>query len=573
MKRHPLHRLSLSIMGNRSSALENARARLVILSAAFVLAYLVVAVRLFDLMILQGFFLQTDMEEKISAYQSAPTHSERRADILDRNDVLLATSLKTSSLYADPKLVVDPVGTAKRLSEIFPEESYDVLLQKLQKKGRFVWLKRNLVPDDQSEVMRIGDPGLAFREEYKRVYPQGELAAHLVGYATQDNKGMAGLERGFDSLLTKMPDNALRLTLDIRVQHALRQEIAATIDKFSAKAGTGIIMDINSGEVLAMTSLPDFDPHLNTMPDDQQLFNRATLGVYELGSVFKIFTTAALLEKDENALSQTFDAREPLKRGRFTIKDYHAEKRVMTVPEVFMVSSNIGTALMGEELGTENMKAFYKKLGLFDKPDIALKEVGSPLYPRPWRDINTLTASYGHGVAVSPMQLITAVSTVSNGGYKLKPGFVLNEAGTGKKSERVLERLVSEETSKVMRGLLRLVVTDGTGKNADVEGYEVGGKTGTAEKPGIKGYDKDKLISSFVGVFPASHPKYSIFVVIDEPKGIKESYGYATAGWTAAPTAGRVVQRMATILGMPPVEATAEPVEKLLVSQEGAQGL
>jgi cell division protein FtsI (penicillin-binding protein 3) len=304
--------------------------------------------------------------------------------------------------------------------------------------------------------------------------------------------------------------------------------------------------------------LPDFDPHNPSNPSAQKMFNRPTLGVYELGSVFKIFSISALLEKNEKNIFNSYDATKPLKRGRFTISDYHAEKRVMSVPEIFMVSSNIGTALIGEDVGTEGLKSFYKKLGLMTKPDVSLMEIGSPLYPTPWRDLNTLTASYGHGIAVSPLQLTTAFSEVVNGGLQVHPTFVLPQADPSKPAsvneERKSVRVVSEETSKAMRALLRLVVSDGTAKNAEVPGYEVGGKTGTAEQPGLRGYDKKRLISSFIATFPVTDPDYAVFVLIDEPHGTKETYGYATAGWTAAPAVGRVIQRMVSIMGIPPYE-------------------
>ncbi len=578
MKRHPLARLSFTIMGNKSSALEKARSRLVLLSAFFIIAYLVVAIRMFDLMILQGmFFVDENITQEKQAISTLAPKEMRRADIVDRNGVLLATSLKTASLFADPKLVVDAQETAKELAKLFSSQSYESYLEKLQKKNRFVWLKRNLIPSEQNKIMLIGDPGLAFREEYQRVYPQGELVSHTIGYVSQDNKGLAGLERAFQPLLSEnKKEVSLKTTLDVRLQHALRQEIQNTIEKFSAKAGTGLIMDVNNGDVLAMVSLPDFDPNVKGKMSDDTAFNRASLGVYELGSVFKIFSTAALVESNDNALTMTFDATEPLKRGRYTIRDYHPEKRILTVPEVFMVSSNIGTALMGESIGTDGLKAFYKKLGLFEKPDTVLPEVGSPLYPRPWRDINTLTASYGHGIAVSPLQLVTAVSTIVNGGYSVRSRFILPEQ---EKHENTFEtasvRVIKEETSQVMRGLLRLVVTDGTARKAEVTGYEVGGKTGTAEKPGAHGYDRNKLISSFVGVFPTSAPKYVVFVAIDEPHGIKESYGYATAGWTAAPAAGRIIKRMASLLGIPPIEKPQQQDEtnKLLVSHTEGEAL
>ncbi len=558
VSRSAFNRLSVTIKGGQGGALEVAWSRVNVIRVAFLVLYCVVGLRLFDLMVLQEF----KIGENPFSHTPAPelSHAEdkievRRADIVDRNGVLLATSLKTASLYADPKHIMSPEIAAKALVEIFPDLTYGTTLKKLRRSGRFVWIKRGIVPEDQMKVMKIGEPGFGFRDEYKRFYPQGSMAAHLVGYGNTDGTGLMGIERALQGTLVAHDEdhNVVKTTLDVRFQHALRSEIMLAKDKFEARGASGIIMNAKSGDVLAMVSLPDFDPHAPMAAPKKTQFNSATLGVYELGSVFKIFSTAALLESNKDALSMTFDAREPLKRYGHTINDFHAEKRIMSVPEVFMVSSNIGTALMGEMVGTEAMKAFYKKLGLMDKPDVVFSEVGSPLYPRPWREINTLTASYGHGIAVSPLQLATAVSMIVNGGYKITPRFVLPDTpsqGGGADddaSSHIQTRIVSEDTSKIMRSLMRLVVTDGTASKAAVEGFDVGGKTGTAEKPGKKGYDRKRLLSSFVGAFPIDDPEYVVFVALDEPKGLKETYGYATAGWTAAPVFSNVIKRMVSI--------------------------
>ncbi|MBL4588493.1 MAG: penicillin-binding protein 2, partial [Alphaproteobacteria bacterium] len=548
-----LNRLSVTTKGGQGGALEVARARILIVRAVFLVLYCVVAVRLFDVMIIQN--INIDGEFGVPS----PTHVDAQkqgvsapwGDIVDRNDVLLATSLRTASLYADPKNILDPEASAKQLAVIFPETSYGVFLKKMQKNGRFIWLKRGVTPSDQAAILKIGEPGLGFRDENKRLYPQGDISAHIVGYGNLDGQGLMGLERSFQGALSgSLKGRALKTTLDIRIQHALRTEMQTSMEKFKAKGAAGIIMDAQAGEVLAMVSLPDFDPHAPTSSGKNAQFNRVTQGVYELGSVFKIFSTAAFLETQDNALTQTFDATKPLKRGRYTIRDFHAEKRVLTIPEIFMHSSNIGTALMGETIGGEELQRFYKKLGLLTKPDVAFSEVGKPLYPRPWRDINTLTASYGHGIAVSPMQLVTAVSAVVNGGYKVTPRFVLPENENTQTA--IKEQIISSETSNVMKSLMKLVVTDGTAKKAAVEGYAVGGKTGTAEKPGKNGYDRKKLISSFVGAFPIDDPKYVLFVMLDEPKGIPETYGYATAGWTAAPIFSSVMKRIVSIEAIEP---------------------
>ncbi|MEK7802002.1 MAG: penicillin-binding transpeptidase domain-containing protein [Pseudomonadota bacterium] len=323
-----------------------------------------------------------------------------------------------------------------------------------------------------------------------------------------------------------------------------------------------MIINVKNGEVLAATSLPDFDPNsANTNPNASNMFNRVTLGVYELGSTFKIFTTAALLEQKHPLFSQKFDATHPIVEGGHTIHDYHAENKFLTLPEVFMVSSNIGTARMAQEIGTNGLKSMFDELGLLKKPDFEIEEVGSPIIPKPWREINTLTASYGHGIAVSPLQLMGAVSDIVNGGYKIYPKLVMNADKA--KATNSNERIISTETSLKMRQLLRLVVSEGTARKANISGYYVGGKTGTAEKNINGKYTSDKNIAIFVGAFPIDNPMYAVMVLVDEPHPNKSSYGYATAGWVAAPAVGRIVTSMGSLLGMQPHTDTADIAEPL----------
>lgn len=562
---HPFQRKTLKIMGERGSALALARGRIVLLSAVFGLCFIVIAVRAFDVMILQGAMRSMSFEKAELAPKMRSEESVRRADIVDRNGVLLATSLRMASLYADPHLVSDSSGTARALSGIFPDLVYGEVLQKLQSDNRFAWIKRNLTPDEQYKVLEIGDPGLAFRYEDKRIYPEGALTSHVVGYTDVDGRGLSGIERAFNNFLSVAEEDPLALTLDIRVQHILHRELAKAIDDFRAKGGAGLVMDVKNGELLAVVSLPDFDPHHPAKVPAVNLFNRATLGVYELGSTFKIFSIAALLDLKNVSLAKTFDASEPIKRGRFMIRDYHAQKRDLSIPEIFMYSSNIGSALIGEMVGTDDLKKFYADLGLLDRATLEIKELGRPIVPSPWRDINTLTASYGHGIAVSPLQLVSAVASIVNEGYFVAPTLI-KSSGPG---ESVFQ-IVSPETSEKMRSLLRLVVAEGTGKNAEVPGYLVGGKTGTAEKSVNGSYDRKRLISSFIGAFPMDDPRYVVFVMVDEPKGTQESFGYATGGWVAAPAVGRIVASMAPLLGMAPVKEKGleEPLKRYISYEE-----
>ncbi|MDP7143002.1 MAG: penicillin-binding protein 2 [Alphaproteobacteria bacterium] len=550
----------LRIEGAKRSSLDVARGRVAFVSLMIFLAYLVVAVRVMDVSLIQGEFadyhITDQMLEDVQLKQAEDDGNGvvlnvPRADIVDRNGVLLATSLETASLYADPYLIQNPADVAAALVEAMPDLVYGDVLQRLQRSGRFVWIKRNITPDEQYKILRIGSPGLAFKTEYRRFYPQGDMAAHVVGYTNVDGKGLVGLERSFDNMLGSKSDAPLKTTIDVRLQHVLTRELNKAISDFRGVGGAGVIMDVNTGEVLAASSMPDFDPHDPTSVSDKgAAFNRLSLGVYELGSTFKIFSTAAALEFAGAALDDRFDARKPIQVDRFKISDYHAEDRILSLPEVFMVSSNIGSALMGKMVGTETMERFFADLGLLSALDTELKEVGHPLVPNPWRDINTLTASYGHGIAVSPLQMVSAASSIVNGGVRVQPTFIYNE---NKRHDDAMNiRVVSPQTAHRMRQLLRLVVTDGTGANADVPGYRVGGKTGTAEKIVGGQYNHKKLISSFVGFFPMNEPRYAIFVMVDEPKGTRESFGYATGGWVAAPAVNRIVTSMAAVMAITP---------------------
>lgn len=540
-----LKRGTTRIVGERSSALDLARGRLVLLGAIFALAYILISARAIDLTLVQPSLVKSESAQTLGM-AAGPAVKPARADITDRNGVILATTLKAASLYADPRLISDIPAASRGLARIFPDLNEADILQKLESsRKRFVWLRKNLTPQDQRAVLMLGEPGLGFTFEDRRIYPQGRLTSHLVGFTDRDNTGLAGLEREFNTPLSQ--GRPLGLTLDVRLQHILHREVAKAIADFNAKAGVGLIMDVRTGDVLAGVSMPDFDPHgMNTIDKNAQ-FNRMTLGTYELGSVIKIFSTAEFLETHRVPLSTTFDASMPLREGRFVISDYHAQKRALTIPEIFMYSSNIGTAMMGQAVGTARLKSFYDKVGLTTPLDIDFPEIARPQVPNPWRDINTLTASYGHGMAVTPMQFLAAASSVVNDGLLVKPRLV--EANG---DPAVQTRILSENTSAVMREMLRLVVLKGTGSKADVDGYNIGGKTGTAEKPGLHGYDSNKLISSFVGFFPIEKPQYAVFVLIDEPKGNKQSYGYATAGWVSAPAVGRVISSMGSVLGLAP---------------------
>jgi cell division protein FtsI (penicillin-binding protein 3) len=547
------------LLGSQTASLSQAQGRIVLVSIFFLFVYGVFAIRAFDLMILQGslagFRNQVQDNDSLVSTVSAP-----RRDIVDREGVLLATSIKTASLYADPMVMIDPVETAKGLVAIFPDLNQGDLLQKLQGKKRFVWIKRNITPAEQSAVLELGQPGLAFQEEYKRLYPHAELTAHLIGYSGVDGAGLAGIEQSFNPLL-KTDGDPLELTLDVRLQHILRREMKRTIDEFRASGGAGIILDAKSGAVLAAVSWPDFDPHQPGPAEADHKFNRVTLGAYELGSTFKIFTTAAVLEHLNLPLDTTFDTRHPIKVGRFTIADFHPENRVQTIPEVFMHSSNIGTAMMAQQLGTAGLKNFFDRLGFLTPLQFDVPETGRPIVPKPWREVSTITASYGHGIAISPLQLAAATATVIGDGTIIHP-FLAVKKNTSHRPP-VVERVVSPKTVAQMRSMMRLVVTNGTGSKADVPGMLVGGKTGTSEKSINGRYVENALMSSFVGAFPMNDPRYVVQITIDDPKPHAQSFGYATAGWTAAPAVGRVIQGISAVMAMAPEPSRQDPATLL----------
>ncbi len=530
-----------SVEGEQRAASQMAQSRLSFLSVCFIVAYLIMFARLVDLSIVQGTIphLQTAQNE---TEKQVPIIMPRRGDIYDANGFLLATTLKTPSLFVDPKLVIKPAQLAKSLVAVIPTLTEEEALKKLTAKNRFGWLAHAITPQQQAQILELGQPALGFQDQYTRIYPQGPLFAHVIGYMERDGLGLSGIERSYDDVLSKGED--VHLTLDLRLQHVVKREVAKAMSDFDGIAGTGVILDTKTGAILAGASLPDFDLNKANKATDNEKFNRLSLGVYELGSMFKIFSTAALLELKNKPMGTEYDARKPLKVGWHKIRDYHAQKRLLNIPEIFVHSSNIGTALMAQEIGGEALQAFYKDLGLISKMRLDLKEIGKPLSPAKWGEGTTMTASFGHGLATTPLQMATGVATVVNGGFAVTPHVV-------KRDKKALQvQIMSEKTSEKMRKLLRLVVASGTGKNAEVKGMEIGGKTGTAEKSINGKYQRGKLISSFVGAFPMRDPRYVVMVMVDEPKGNKRSYGYATAGWVAAPAVKNIVASMSSIMGL-----------------------
>jgi cell division protein FtsI (penicillin-binding protein 3) len=532
---------------------EMGRARIVVAGIFMALVFTVIGGRLTQLAV------RGESGNYPIAIASERDDPRLRANIVDRNGEILATDLQTASLYANPRRLLDAEKAARALAEVLPDMDYDAALKKLKSDRGFVWLRRHLTPRQQWALLERGIPGLDFIDEYTRTYPHGTLMPHLLGYVDSDNRGIAGLEKQFERHLAAS-GAPLRLTIDMRVQHLMRQELGAAMREFQAQAATGIVMDVRNGEILSLVSLPDFDPNHPGEASDEARFNRATLGVYELGSTFKIFTAAMALDAGAARMNKRYDATKPLRVSRFMIRDYHAKKRWLTLPEVFVYSSNIGAALMARDIGGKRQRNYLDELGMLDAVVVELPETGKPITPATWRPVHTLTIGFGHGIAVSPLHLVSGVAAAVNGGILNQPTIVADEYRTGDREPR---RVFKKRTSEQIRKLMRLTVENGTGRNADAAGYAVGGKTGTAEKPSAKGYAGRRLLSSFIGAFPINDPRYVVLALLDEPKGTKATQGYATGGWVAAPVVRRVVERMAPMLGMPVVEEDAPGMREL----------
>ncbi len=538
--------------GVQRRALEVSHNRLMLGLGLFTVAFVVIAARLAAVTLVPG---------EHEAIRVAVAPSADRADILDRNGVVLATSLTTASLYANPHQIREPDAVAAQLADILPDMPADPTAAKLSADKTFIWLKRNLTPKQQQAVNRLGIPGLYFQYETKRVYPQGNLTAHVVGFADVDSRGLAGVERSFDDVLAG-GQRPLQLSIDVRIQHILHEEISRAIADFTAIGGAGMVMDIQTGELLALASLPDFDPARPGEATDDARFNRATLGTYEMGSTFKLFNTAIGLDSGTVTLAGGYDATHAIKIGRFSIDDYHGKHRWLSIPEIFTYSSNIGSAKLADAFGAEVQRTYLQRLGLLGKSPVELAEVGVPQYPKNWRRVNTMTIAYGHGVSVAPIQVVSAVGAVANGGILRQPTLLKRASHEIESGTRVL----SEQTSAQMRQLMRLVVQVGTGKKANAPGYLVGGKTGTADKQEGKGYNENARMAAFVAAFPMSAPRYAVVVMVDEPKPNAHSYGYATAGWVAAPVVGALVQRMAPLMGIAPIPDESPLAQNPLVA-------
>jgi len=547
----------------RDKARIRAEGRLLVMGMAFFFAFASVGLRM-------GILASTEPEEPRTATVGNPIIGQR-ADIVDRNGRLLATNLETHALYAQPPLMVDPLNAAAGLAEIFPELDEERLIDDFTGSRKFVWIRRQISPEQMQAVHDIGDPGLLFGPRDMRLYPNGPVASHILGGAGYGREGVdaaeiigvAGVERQFDQYLRDPANEGapLRLSIDLTVQAATERVLQGGMMLMNAKGAAAVLMDVHTGEIIAMASLPDFDPNnrprVATTGDqsDSPLFNRAVQGVYELGSTFKIFAMSQAMELGLVTPETMIDTSGPLAWGRFRIRDFHNYGAQLSATDVIVKSSNIGSARIAMEIGAERQRAFLGSLGFLEPTHVELAEAssGQPLMPRNWSEISAMTISYGHGLSSSPLHLAAGYATIANGGTLVTP--TLLREGSATPGERVL----SPEVSAAAMSMLRQVVTRGTASFGEVAGYEVAGKTGTADKPNPQGgYYADKVIATFASVFPASAPRYVLIVTLDEPVETSGDEPRRTAGWTAVPVAAEIIRRVAPLLGLRPQIASLD---------------
>ncbi len=477
---------------------------------------------------------------------------EARNDLVDRNGQVLARTIEAWSVGIHPRrLLRDKPGLAADLARLMPERTVAQYMEILNSGRSFTYLRRRAMPDLVRQVNALGEPGMAFAREPERLYPQITLAAHAIGFTDFDGRGVMGMERVLNEQLSdpEHRNQPVALSIDMRVQAAMESELSAAMADLNAFGATGLVLDVQSGELLAMASLPVFNPNKSGEAQPEALRNNVTQSVYELGSTFKPLTMANAIESGlVPNLGRRFDATEAISVGPFHIRDDHPQRRWLNIPEALVHSSNIVTARVADMLGRQRSEGFFTRLGFREPAHVELKERGRTLWPANWGRATNMTIAYGHGMAVTPLHLASAYAALVNGGIWRPATLLKVPAGEGPKGRRV----ISPRTSLLMRQMLRLVVLEGTGKNAGAEGYRVGGKTGTAEKPGVGGYSKTVNVSTFAGVFPMDAPRFVVIVMLDSPKGSAASYGQTTAAWTAAPVVSKVISRIGPMVGVYP---------------------
>lgn len=536
--------------GLRKKNRNRARNRLWMTVACFVAAYGTIGGKLIYFGVVGG-------EEQ--EYGGPRVHElAARPDILDRNGQILATDIKTASLYAEPRNIVDPDETIELLSTVIPDLDWETTYRRLKSGAGFVWIKRGLTPRQQSQIMALGVPGIGFRTETRRFYPGGPTASHILGLVNIDNQGIAGMEKYIDSqglsdlravgLATGQSLEPVKLSIDVRVQHIVRDVLVNAVERYRAIAAGAVILNVHTGEVVAMSSVPDYDPNNPVNALEKDRLNRMTAGTYELGSVIKSFTTAMALDSGKFNLESKFDASRPLVIGRQTIRDFHGKSRVLTLAEVFVYSSNIGSGREADAIGIEGHREFLKRMGLLDRMETELPEVARPVEPRVWKKVHSLTISFGHGMMTTPLQAAVGTVALMNGGKLIPPTFLKRSEA---EAQEFAKQVIAPKVSADMRYLYRFNGQTGSGRRAQVEGYRVGGKTGTAEKVVNGRYSKDVRFNAFLAAFPMDNPQYVVLSIIDEPKP-EEGKLSATAGLNAAPMVAEIIRRSASFLGVTP---------------------
>ncbi|MGB7256919.1 MAG: penicillin-binding protein 2 [Pseudolabrys sp.] len=541
-----------------------AKARLILAIVGFAAIYSVIAVRL---------VMFAELSDGHGARRSVTQDAvaTARPDILDRNGQILATDVKTPSLFAEPRKLIDVDEAEELLTAVLPDLDHTEVRDRLASKRGFVWLKREITPKQRQEIHHLGIPGVGFLTENKRVYPNGPVVSHELGHVNIDNQGIAGIEKWLDGqglaalhmagFATDRLQRPVQLALDLRVQFALRDELTAAREKFKAKASSGVIMDVNTGEIIAMVSEPDYDPNNPREANDPTRINRLTTGVYEMGSTFKSLTMAMALDSGKVTLASKFDARAPLQYGKFTIHDYEPQGRYLSVPEIYTYSSNIGTARMALFMGVDYHKAFLKKMGQLDRLRTELPESAEPLVPKHWGELNTVTIAFGQGLSVAPLQAVMGIGALVNGGRLIPPTFLKRSR---EDADKLAKQVIKPSTSEDIRYLMRLNVERGTARKANVAGYYIGGKTGTSEKVVGGRYSKTKVLTSFTAILPADKPRYLLLIMLDEPQGLAQTHGFRTSGWNAVPTGAAVVRRVAPLLDIEP-RFNMPPADQLLL--------
>ncbi|WP_455873477.1 peptidoglycan D,D-transpeptidase FtsI family protein [Rhizobium yanglingense] len=541
---------SLPLEGSRKKKSGQAKSRVGLLILGFTALYGVIGGRLVE-------YGMKD-PEVVSSILPPDRLMASRPDILDRNGEVLATDIRTVSLFAEPNKIVDADEAIEKLATVLPDLDVKGTYKKLSvKSSHFAWLRRQLTPKQQSQILALGIPGIGFRPEKRRFYPGGPTASHILGYVNIDNRGVAGMEKYIDDqgladlasvgMTSDQPLEPVKLSIDLRVQNIVRDVVINAVTNYEAKGAGAVVLNIHTGEVLGMASAPDFDPNNPEEGAKEGWLNRMSNGTFEMGSTFKTFSTAMALDSGKVSINDSFDASRPIRIGGFTINDFHGQRRWLTVPEIFEYSSNIGTAKMIDIVGMELQKDYLTRFGLLTKMRTELPEVKMPSQPKVWKKINSITISFGHGVSTTPLQTAVAGAALVNGGKLIEPTFLPR---TRDQADETAEVVVKKSTSDEIRYLFKLNGLKGSGRNADVPGFNVGGKTGTADKVVNGRYANDLNFNAFIAAFPIDNPQYVVLTFCDEPHNGEK--GQNIAAYTAAPMVKNIIRRAAPILGIEP---------------------